>query len=396
MTPNKNRQVTAHSCFTPGKPRNRSGGAMVMMLVLLVVVIGMVAMALDVGLMVQLRSEIQNAVDSGALAAALQLQQDRKDIEAAEAAARSYVRLNRVGMTQLVPEDVIDVEPGFFNSETGVFTAFADETNAVRVFARQDDQPFFFARIFGKTTFGAPAEAIGSVDPAPMDVMMVLDLSGSMRASGRIQALWNAAPVFVDAIEELGGQDHIGVMGLSANPDRYDPARKGDSGTLYDSGLHPTSDYNVGVLEAVLDDDFSHLRDTVLSQSNLEAGKYTNYTGTGAALGDAAHYLIHGAESRETAKKVIVLMSDGAANRPMGNGPGYAREMASYAAGHDITIYTISLGNGADLDLMQAIADIGEGIHFDATGSGEAMLSRKLSKAFREAAADMKRAQLVK
>lgn len=375
---------------------SRAGAAMVLMLVLLVVVIGMVAFAVDTGLMVLLRSEIQNAVDAGGLAAALELQQDNEDIEAAEATARRYVRLNRVGTTQLVPEDVIDVETGFYDNETEVFTANVTDPNAVRVFARQDDQPFFFAKIFGRTSFGAPAEAIASTDPAPLDIMMVLDLSGSMEASGRIEALWNSAPVFVDVIESLGGEDHIGVMGLSANPDQYDPEDEGHFGVEYVSGLHPTSNYNVGVLEAVLSDDFDYLRDTVLSSSNLEAGKYTNYTGTGAAVGDTAHYLTNGAEAREAARKVIVLMSDGAANRPSGSGPQYARAMASYAAGLKITMYSISLGNGADVDLMQDLADLTDGTHFDATGTGEAALTDKLSEAFRQAAAAMKRAKLVR
>lgn len=373
---------------------------MVLMLVFLIIVIGMVAFAVDAGLTVLLGAEVQNAVDAGALAAGLRLQANARNIQGAENAAREYVRRNRVGMTALIPKDAIDVEPGVFDPDTNTFTATKTSPNAVRVFARQDSQPFFFAKILGQTTFGAPAEAIASADPRPLDVMMVLDLSGSMERSGRIEALWNAAPVFVDVIEELdrqdsGLEDHIGVMGLSANPRKYDPKDEGHSGVEYKSGLHRTSDHNVGVLEAVLDDNFSYLKNRVLSQRNLPAGKYTNYTGTGAALGDAAHYLAYGAEAREGAKRAIVLMSDGAANRPSGNGPGYARTMATYAAGLDVTVYTISLGNGADLDLMQDIADIGEGIHFDATGAGESTLTAKLTEAFRQAAAAMKRVKLV-
>ena len=369
---------------------------MILMLILLVLVIGMVAFAVDAGLMVLLRAEIQNAVDAGALAAALELQQDDRDIQAAEDAARRFVRLNRVGMTKLVAEDVIDVETGVFDNDTCRFTAGGALPNAVRVFARQDDQPLFFAKIFGQKTFGAPAEAVASADPAPLDVMMVLDLSGSMASAGRIEALQNAAPVFVDVIKQLEGEDRIGVMGLSANPILYRLDWRNDVEKLYASGLHRTADHNVGVLEAVLDDNFSYLTNQVLSSRNLEAGKYTNYTGTGAAIGDAAHYLTYGAEAREGASKVIVLLSDGAANRPSGNGPGYARTMAAYAADLDVTIYTISLGNDADLDLMQQIADITNGNHFDATGSGEEALTERLTEAFRGAAASMKRARLVK
>ena len=58
--------------------------------------------------------------------------------------------------------------------------------------------------------------------------------------------------------------------------------------------------------------------------ANLPSGMYTGWTGTGAALGDAVHYLVQGSEARADAGKFIVLMSDGHANKPSGNGPGYA------------------------------------------------------------------------
>jgi Mg-chelatase subunit ChlD len=149
------------------------------------------------------------------------------------------------------------------------------------------------------------------------------------------------------------------------------------------------------VLEATLTDKFDVLRSTALSASNLTASRYTGWTGTGAALGDAAHYLKYGAAARKNVQRVIVLMSDGHANRPSSNGPGYARTMAAYAAGNEVKVYTISLGNDADVTLMSDIATITGGEHFDATGSGEAQLTDRLSEAFRRAAATIKRAQLV-
>ncbi|MFH1922691.1 MAG: vWA domain-containing protein, partial [Planctomycetota bacterium] len=265
------------------------------------------------------------------------------------------------------------------------------------------NQPFFFARIFGNDNFGSQESATASGDTNPTDIMMVLDLSGSMRSSGRIEALWHSAPTFVDVIEQFGSasdeeeeKDQIGVMGLSGDPDGYDPVAEGHSGTLYSSGLHATANHRVGVLEARLTTNYDYLRDTVLSQANLEARKYGGGTGTGAAIGDAAHYLEYSAETRDDVAKVIVLMSDGHANKPSGNGPGYARAMARYAAGLDVTIYTISLGNDADLNLMQDIAEITGGNHFDATGSGWGTLTHQLTEAFKQAAADIKRVHLVK
>ena len=367
---------------------------MVLMLVLLVVVLAMVAFSVDVGLMVLLQAEVQNAVDAGAVAAALELQRNPYDFQAAEDAAKDFIQLNRVGMTALVAEDAIQVEKGNFDPGANAFTAGGSRPNAVRVHASQDNQPFFFARILGHETFGALAPAIASCR-REMDIMLVLDLSGSMEDSGRIEALRNAAPTFVDIIEDLGDDDQIGMMGLSANPKEYNPAARRHSGIEYVSGLHATADHNVGVLEAVLDNDFSNLHNNVLTERALEAGKYTNYTGTGAAIGDAAHYLTYGAEARDDAEKIIVLMSDGQANRPNGNGPGYAKTMARYAADKDVAIYTISLGDDADLDLMEDIANIAHGKHFDATGTGEEELTDRLKKAFEDALAAIKRVQIV-
>jgi Flp pilus assembly protein TadG len=369
---------------------------LVLLLLFLIPVLTMVAFAVDAGRIVLLRSEIQNAVDAGALAAQLQLQLDSRDVEAAERMAQEFVRINQVG-SKIVPEDSIDVEIGVWYPNTKSFTATGVEPNAVHVFARQDDEPYSFGRVLGYDTFGVPATAIAtSSTREKQDIMMVLDLSGSMAYEGRIEALRAAAPVFVDVIDEAGGDDQIGVMGLSADPSDFDPQKSGHSNEPYDSNLHPTPGHHVGVLEYPLTKNFSMLKNSGLGKPKLFAGKYNGWTGTGAALGDAAHYLVNGAESRSDAKRIIVLMSDGHANRPAGNGPGYARQMAVYAAGHEITVYTISLGNSADLELMAEIAAIAGGKHFDAQGAGSAVLIPALTDAFEKVASEIKSTQLVK
>ena len=62
--------------------------------------------------------------------------------------------------------------------------------------------------------------------------------------------------LFVDVIEQFDGNDLIGVMGLAADPGLYDPVAAGHAGVEYQSGLHPTNDHYVGVLEARLTDDY--------------------------------------------------------------------------------------------------------------------------------------------
>lgn len=382
--------------FRPAaRHRSRRGTTLVLMALLLVVFVGLTAFAVDLGIIFLERAQMQNAADSGAIAATLALANDPDDLVGAKAEAEKFIRLNRVGMMVTVPEDAIVADIGKWDDEAGVFSATTDEPNAVRVTARQSNERFFFGQIFGQTVFGVPGQAVASGNGSPLDIMMVLDLSGSMEDEGRIEALQNSAPTFVDVIEELGGADRIGVMGLSADPSGYDPVDEGHAGSLYMAAGTPSDDHHVGVLEANLTGNFDDLRSNALSSNTLEAWRYTGWTGTGAAIRDAAHYLAHVSYARENAIRVIVLMSDGDANKPRNNGPSYARQMATYAAGLDVIIYTISLGNDAKLDLMQDIADTTGGEHFDATGSGESQLTSKLTEAFEKAARAAKRTTLV-
>ena len=185
-------------------------------------------------------------------------------------------------------------------------------------------------------------------------------------------------------------------MGYGAMISRYDPEARGHDGSPYTdapSSLYPSSDDWCAVLEAPLTYDIDHIRKEVLDSSTLQANKYNGWTPVGAALRDSAHYL--SLNARERVEKIIVLMSDGHANKPNGNGPGYAVDMAAYAVGREIKVYTISLGNGADEDLMQQIADTTGGEHFIAKGTSTTTLSAALTEAFGNIAHAMKQTQLV-
>ena len=393
-------RLVSQNKIAPG--RKRDGATAVLMVFVLAMIIGMTAFGTEVGRMYALRSEMQNAVDAGAVAANLQMRYDPSDLPAAQAKAEQFIQLNRVGMTETVPSGSITATMGDWDKDTRTFTATNTDPNAVQVSAEQVNEPFFFGRIFGHTTFGAPGAAVASGGANPMDIMMVLDLSGSMSSSGRIEALQNSAPVFVDVIEDITpGHNHviavydqIGVMGLSADPSDYDPVANGHSATLYLSGGSPSDDHHVGVLEADLTRHLTGLKNGTLNSSHLFANKYTGTTGTGGALRDAVHYLVN--SGRSEAARAIVLMSDGYANRPTDDGSSYALQMAAYANTNKVKVYTISLGSDADTTLMGQIASATGGQHFDATGSGEATLTAQLTTAFRQAAAAIKRSQLVK
>lgn len=136
--------------------------------------------------------------------------------------------------------------------------------------------------------------------------------------------------------------------------------------------------------EHALTDQFWDISDLLYER---QTGHFDIYTNIGGGLYHAAVTLQD--SDRRHASKVIVLMSDGSPNRydprseldriddldpdereQWGSDPAaYAKSMARIAARRGMHIYTVSVGYGADRNLMQEIATIGAGEHFYAAGS---------------------------
>lgn len=378
---------------------NRLGATLIVMIGVLVLIVGIAAFMVDISRMQLVRSQLQTAVDAGAIAGSLQLKLDPGDSKAAKDVAEQFVQLNRVGFMVTVPEKSIKVDVGNWDVATGSFNTPSGEKNAIQVLATQKNEPYLFGGIFGKSTFSMPGQSVAVSGPEDLDIVMVLDLSGSMGSDGRIEALRAAVPVFVDVIEERDRDDEIGVMGYGARLGSYDPASEGHSGVhynatpaaLFPSGEDPATDW-AGILEHPLTDDFDTLRNSVLNASSLVDGKYGGGTPIGASLRDGAHYLDN--NSRDGTAKFVVLMSDGEANKPSSYPSQYALQMGSYASGMGIRVYTISLGNSADVGLMNDIANASGGKHFEAAGSGST-LTENLENAFRSVAGDISKTTIV-
>ena len=85
----------------------------------------------------------------------------------------------------------------------------------------------------------------------------------------------------------------------------------------------------------------------------------------------------------------MVLMTDGEANEPGDSNTAKAAVIteANLAKTNKIKILTISLGAGADTSLMQQVADITGGVHFNVpVGSNIAAVQSQLDVVFREIA----------
>ena len=165
-----------------------------------------------------------------------------------------------------------------------------------------------------------------------------------------MQAVKEAAKAMVGIIEELDSNDQISLVGYGTYS--YGPADKPNDLSWL------TSDYE-------------EVREKV---GKLQAGMWTTYTNIAqgidegsAVVRDTSH------NSRGGAAKVMVLLTDGNANRTR-SGAAYDEDQAkddTEAAATDaraagIQIYTVSVGVGADRELMESVATLGKGEPFHA------------------------------
>src|SRR5512143_2606987 len=204
----------------PSIVADQSGGVLVLIALLLVVIIGMAAVALDVGHLMVVRNEIRNAADAGALAGARVLY-----ITNAAGATVINTDANLVAaatttanVSDAAAVEVITVERGHwcFNNcaggAMGVFTpnsstdldlgslaglsfaaldANTDHVNAVRVVAGRGPAipaASFFAGIWERTGFTLSAESIAWLGPAgnhiPPDQPFGISIEQILNADG--------------------------------------------------------------------------------------------------------------------------------------------------------------------------------------------------------------------
>jgi len=453
-----------------------------------VVSIGMLlavaAMVVDAAMARSTQADLQNAADAAALAGASGIVFGPDEVRAR---ATEYAEQNSaVGdPVQLAPGDI---ELGDWDPDTGTFTplppnqeieADAVRVRAVRSEARGNPLELAFARIIGHEEMDVGAEAIAIYKPR--DIMLVLDLSGSMNDDSEIRHIPNLGR---DAIEdnlfqiwqELGapeygnmtfetvhispGQDQLAlkILGLEDVPYPYDASFPYPQGTwadyvqyiqknetlaqqgynreygmltfvnylmdrrpffpstpvLWATSAQPisavkdavdvfidylldedtddllglstyTSLYMDATLENQLTDNFEVIRTTTRQR---QAAHYNGPTNIGAGMRVAREELE--ANARPGTLKMTVLLTDGKANRPSPTTAAQelVLEEAQLAADAGHVIMTISLGAEADQQLMQTVADITDGVHFNIPGGQSvSTYAEQLRDVFEEIAA---------
>ena len=188
--------MSANSQHDSGR-RDRRGVAMVTVLVALVALIAAAALAIDIGLVMVARTQLQNATDAAALAGAANLID--KSVPAvtltkAQTAVHAQAGLNK-SVAEPVPDGVAVANPdilvGSWDFATGTFNSSVNlsdpsKVNAVDVTTHQDGianspVPAIMARILGRDHFAVSAHATaylgfaGRVGKGRLDLPIAID-----------------------------------------------------------------------------------------------------------------------------------------------------------------------------------------------------------------------------
>jgi Ca-activated chloride channel family protein len=360
--------------FRTRQQRKRRGAMAVFILVLLSLFLVAVAFSLDVGYMQLTRTQLRTATDASARAAGEALsrtegQSEEEAMETARAAAKSVAAENLVAGD---PLGLFDADIVFGNStrqDNGSWDFVAEGTplNSVRVFGlRTEDSAsgsvnLFFGKLLGRD-FYEPKQS-STVVRLDRDICLVVDRSSSMKlylsdtsplmstrdsrfcqAPHATLSRWAALHAAVDEfLVELENTPQLEYVGLASYASNYSSC----------STWSAESEINLQVST-------SH---TVVSNAidTLSSRVWNGATNISAGLDAGVVALTNPSTTRPFAAKTMVLFTDGHAThgRPL-------PDAANDAANKDITIHTVTFGDGANQSDMLTVAEITGGNHYHA------------------------------
>ena len=189
-----------------------------MLAVSMVALVGIIALAVDIGILAQTKSQIQSAADAAALSGSRGLTGDTKtdnNRAAVNGLALSTVQASTI-MGKTLQANQLTTQVGYYNYDAvlGKFqTVFTGSKPATENWSTVKSnitfsQPASFAKFFNYSAFSATATA--TAVHRPRDLAIILDFSGSMR--------FNSLPVY----PHTGGAI-IGSMNPDPNIPKFGP-----------------------------------------------------------------------------------------------------------------------------------------------------------------------------
>ncbi len=287
--------------------RNEEGQSLLLVVAFLLVLLGFCALTIDVGHAYLAQRRLQSSVDSAALAGADSL----PDTAAAQAGAAQY---GNGGSN--TPNGVDNVQ---MNVSTKCLTSVPGCTTANAVIVKETGiVKTAFGGLFGLGSFTvhATATACSPCGSKPLDIMLVLDRTGSMCTTDTgaddhpecldMQNARNGMETFLKLMDPK--LDHVGLAVLPPAP--ANNACTTTSSPYYDD---QSARYVVVPLSSSYATSTGQLVSNSPLVSTIECEQANGTTSYANAI-EAAQTELNGPDGRPGVQKIIVLLSDGAAN----------------------------------------------------------------------------------
>lgn len=363
-----------------GDPFARTGGVLLLVLVLTLLMLTLGAFAINLAQMQLVRTEMQVASDASARAAN-RVFANTRDFAEAQRVAQSVANRNRVNGRTL------SLRPSDFELGTAIrsrldqryqYTPGGPNPNSIVLRTRMgSDTPsgpveLFIPGFAGVNIVSVASEALST--QVELDIALVIDRSGSMAYAANEKAAFppfpKAAPVNWNFGQPVPNPsrwlDTVDGIKVFLNELNKTPQLEHVSLVTYSTSakvdLNPTSNY--GAITSIL---------------NKYSAKFdSGHTNIGLGLRSSGSALLHSSQARPWAVKVVVLMTDGIEN----TGPNSVSE-AKKLARDGVMIFTVTFSAEANQTRMRQVAGEAGGKHYHATSSSD------LQRVFRDIARQM-------
>lgn len=337
----------------PQPALNRENGQiLILSFMLFILLLGFTAIVVDVGFFLHRRERVQTIMDAAALAGAQELP---NDIALAEDVARTWADRNGLD------GNTLDIEFECRSGNPLHCEPSGADTITVEGEMRAPLTLMPVLRLVGLTGSSCwindgcdvPGRAVAcrgecTTSVSPVDIVLIMDRTGSMTSGGGNPTDLDRAKVGARAM--LGvldpGLQHVGLSVLPPSQGQgFNDVCEVDTNEPWS----PSDDW----LVASLSDDYK-LPDGTLDDGSrlvsvLDCLESRGFTNIGYPIRAARQHLE--AYGRSDAKWAIVLLSDGAANRPQGGDPcELAASEGDIAKSIDIEFYTIGYGTEDNTD----------------------------------------------
>lgn len=388
----------------------RKGSVMGMMAILLPVLAILAVVSINLAHIQVTRTELMIATDASARAGSRTLS-ETQDVKMAKTVAKNIAAMNTVNDQPLLlrgSDSAGEIQFGvttqpngpngryeFQQVPTELVKRGKEVASAFRVLGRRDagsisgKVPMIIPGVLNQQDFSTTQEAVAmQVD---RDIALVLDRSGSMEfvtypfppgknrfagsvldagvAAGqlirRFGTYFYASGMDYYSYQRWAWEEHFELGPAPPSPWEelvvaVDAFLEVLDNTVQEEQVSVSSYASNATLDAYLKHDYEAVRETV---NQLNTG---GATAIGSGMNEGIKTLLAG-EARPFASKTMVVMTDGIHN----SGASPVSVALNLMSRYNLTIHTVTFGDGADQQRMRQVASIGGGNHYHAASGAE-------------------------